>query len=63
MFVCHCPGENVIAVAEAAFGLLDCPVRCIPDNVNVIPNGKWNKQAFGTEGRSSFEKILSKTSC
>lgn len=54
--VCNCPGMNSLAVAELAFGLILCLDRRIPDNVQELREGKWNKKEFskakGIAGRT-----------
>lgn len=53
--VCNVPGRNAIAVAELAFGLLLALDRRIPDNVEDLRAGHWDKkryaQARGIRGR------------
>jgi D-3-phosphoglycerate dehydrogenase len=44
--VANCPGQNAIAVAELAIGLTLALDRRIPDNVQALREGKWNKKAF-----------------
>ena len=41
--VANCPGKNSQAVAELAFGLIVACDRRIPDNVNDLREGVWNK--------------------
>lgn len=48
VYVANCPGKNAIAVAELAVGLLLACDRRIPDNVNRLREGKWDKKAFGS---------------
>jgi D-3-phosphoglycerate dehydrogenase len=45
--VTNCPGKNSQAVAELAFGLILACDRRIPDNVQQLREGKWNKKEFG----------------
>jgi D-3-phosphoglycerate dehydrogenase len=56
VFVANCPGQNSIAVAELAIGLLVALDRRIPDNVAQLKAGKWNKkelsEAQGLYGRT-----------
>jgi D-3-phosphoglycerate dehydrogenase len=56
IYVSNCPGKNSQAVAELAFGLILAVDRRIPDNVNELRQGKWNKKAFskskGLHGRT-----------
>jgi D-3-phosphoglycerate dehydrogenase len=53
--VCNVPGRNAVAVAELAFGLLLALDRQIPDNVEDLRAGHWDKkrysQARGIRGR------------
>jgi D-3-phosphoglycerate dehydrogenase len=44
--VCNVPGRNAIAVAELAFGLLLALDRRIPDNVDDLRAGRWNKREY-----------------
>ncbi len=44
--VCNVPGKNAIAVAELTLGLLLSIDRNIPDNVQEIRSGQWNKKRF-----------------
>ncbi|HSH96127.1 MAG TPA: NAD(P)-dependent oxidoreductase [Roseimicrobium sp.] len=44
--VTNCPGKNSQAVAELAFGLILACDRRIPDNVQQLREGKWNKKEF-----------------
>ena len=56
IYVCNVPGKNAIAVAELAIGLLIAIDRSIPDNVERIRQGIWDKKRFseasGLFGRS-----------
>ena len=42
VFVANCPGQNSIAVAELAIGLVLSLDRRIPDNVALLRQGKWD---------------------
>ena len=44
--VANCPGNNAVAVAELSFGLMLCLDRLIPDNVEDLRQGRWNKAAY-----------------
>lgn len=46
IYVANCPGKNSQAVAELAFGLILALDRFIPDNVNDLRAGKWNKKEY-----------------
>ncbi len=46
IYVANCPGKNAIAVAELAFGLILSLDRRIPDNVQQLREGRWNKKEF-----------------
>lgn len=46
IYVANCPGQNSIAVAELAMGLILALDRFIADNVSDFKSGKWNKAAF-----------------
>ena len=56
VYVANCPGQNSIAVAELAIGLLVSLDRRIPDNVALLRAGKWDKKGFseaeGLHGRT-----------
>jgi D-3-phosphoglycerate dehydrogenase / 2-oxoglutarate reductase len=56
IYVANCPGKNSIAVAELTFGLILALDRRIPDNVNELRAGRWNKKEFskarGLHGRT-----------
>jgi D-3-phosphoglycerate dehydrogenase len=46
VYVANCPGQNAIAVAELAIGLMLALDRRIPDNVLQLRAGRWDKKAF-----------------
>ncbi|MCL6536923.1 MAG: hydroxyacid dehydrogenase [Armatimonadetes bacterium] len=46
IYVANCPGKNTVAVAELAFGLILSLDRRIPDNVQQLREGRWNKKEF-----------------
>ncbi|WP_304226012.1 phosphoglycerate dehydrogenase [Gracilinema caldarium] len=46
IYVSNCPGKNAIAVAELAMGLILALDRRIPDNVNDLRQGLWNKKEY-----------------
>ena len=46
VYVANCPGQNAIAVAELAIGLMVALDRRIPDNVARLRAGQWDKKAF-----------------
>ncbi len=46
VYVSNCPGQNAVAVAELAFGLLLSLDRRIPDNVAALREGRWDKKGF-----------------
>src|SRR5438067_202747 len=46
IYVSNCPGQNSVAVAELAFGLILALDRRIPDNVAQLREGQWNKGEF-----------------
>ena len=56
IYVCNCPGKNNVAVAELAMGLIVCLDRRIPENVQLLKEGKWEKGLFaeciGLKGRT-----------
>jgi len=57
VYVANCPGQNSIAVAELAIGLLVSLDRRIPDNVQQLRAGKWDKKTF-SEARGLFGRTL-----
>jgi D-3-phosphoglycerate dehydrogenase len=57
VFVANCPGQNSIAVAELAIGLVLALDRRIPDNVALLRAGRWDKKAF-SEARGVFGRTL-----
>lgn len=46
VYVANCPGQNAIAVAELAIGLMVALDRRIPDNVERLRAGRWEKKTF-----------------
>jgi len=46
IYVSNCPGKNAIAVAELAFALILSLDRRVPDNVQELRAGRWNKKEF-----------------
>ncbi len=48
VYVCNVPGQNAIAVAELAMGLLLAIDRRIADNVSDLREGQWNKKLYST---------------
>ncbi len=44
--VANCPGQNAIAVAELAMGLMVALDRRLPDNVIRLRAGRWDKKTF-----------------
>jgi D-3-phosphoglycerate dehydrogenase len=57
VYVTNCPGQNSIAVAELAIGLLVALDRRIPDNVALLRAGKWDKKTF-SEAEGLFGRTL-----
>jgi len=57
IYVANCPGQNAIAVAELAVGLMVSLDRRIPDNVAQLRAGKWNKKAF-SEANGLYGRVL-----
>jgi len=45
--VANCPGKNAIAVAELTLGLILALDRRIPDAVNDLRAGRWDKKGYG----------------
>jgi D-3-phosphoglycerate dehydrogenase len=46
IYVANCPGQNAVAVAELAIGLMLSIDRRIPDNVADLRSGTWNKKEY-----------------
>jgi D-3-phosphoglycerate dehydrogenase len=57
VYVANCPGQNSIAVAELAIGLLVSLDRRIPENVAMLRAGKWDKKGF-SEAEGLFGRTL-----
>jgi D-3-phosphoglycerate dehydrogenase len=53
VYVANCPGQNGIAVAELAIGLAIAIDRRIPDNVQALREGRWDKKGF-SEARGLY---------
>jgi D-3-phosphoglycerate dehydrogenase / 2-oxoglutarate reductase len=57
VYVANCPGQNSIAVAELAIGLVLSLDRLIPDNVALLRAGQWDKKRF-SEAQGVFGRTL-----
>jgi D-3-phosphoglycerate dehydrogenase len=57
VYVANCPGQNSIAVAELAIGLVVALDRRIPDNVALLRAGRWDKKTF-SEADGLFGRTL-----
>jgi D-3-phosphoglycerate dehydrogenase len=57
VYVANCPGQNSIAVAELAIGLVLALDRRIPDNVALLREGRWDKKGF-SEAQGVFGRTL-----
>lgn len=57
VYVANCPGQNSIAVAELAIGLIISLDRRIPDNVALLRAGKWDKKGF-SEAQGLYGRTL-----
>ena len=57
VFVANCPGQNAIAVAERAIGLTLALDRRIPDNVQALREGRWDKKTF-SEARGLYGRAF-----
>jgi D-3-phosphoglycerate dehydrogenase len=57
VFVANCPGQNSIAVAELAIGLVLSLDRRLPDNVERLRAGQWDKKGF-SEARGIYGRTL-----
>ncbi|HET8541108.1 MAG TPA: 3-phosphoglycerate dehydrogenase family protein [Anaeromyxobacter sp.] len=62
VFVANCPGQNSIAVAELAVGLVLALDRRIPDQVAALRAGRWDKKGF-SEARGVFGRTLGVAGC
>src|SRR5688572_30360368 len=56
VYVANCPGKNASAVAELTMTLIGCLDRRVPDAVQSLRGGRWEKgefaKAIGLRGRS-----------
>ena len=57
IYVSNCPGKNAIAVAELAFALILALDRRLPENINDLRAGKWNKQEY-SKARGVFGRTI-----
>ncbi len=57
VFVANCPGKNSIAVAELALGLILSLDRRIPENVQRLHAGEWDKKEF-SKARGLFGRTI-----
>ena len=57
VYVANCPGKNAVAVAELTFALLLAIDRRIPENVNDLRAGRWNKKEY-TKAQGVFGLTL-----
>jgi len=57
IYVANCPGQNSIAVAELAVGLLIALDRRIPDAVAELRAGRWDKKRF-SEAEGLYGRTL-----
>ena len=57
IYVSNCPGKNAVAVAELTFALILALDRRIPDNVEALRAGTWNKKEF-SNARGLFGRTL-----
>jgi D-3-phosphoglycerate dehydrogenase len=57
VYVANCPGQNSIAVAELAIGLVLALDRRIPDNVALLRAGRWDKKGF-SQAEGVFGRTL-----
>lgn len=57
IYVATCPGQNSVAVAELAFGLIAALDRRIADNVDALRHGRWAKGEF-SKARGLYGRTL-----
>ncbi len=57
VYVANCPGQNAVAVAELAIGLALALDRRIPDNVQALREGRWEKKRF-SEAQGLFGRAF-----
>ncbi len=57
IYVSNCPGKNAVAVAELAFALLLAIDRRVPDNVDDLRAGRWNKKEY-SKARGLYGRTL-----
>src|SRR5512133_424999 len=62
VYVANCPGQNSIAVAELAIGLVLALDRRIPDQVAELRAGHWNKKGF-SEARGVYGRTIGIAGC
>jgi D-3-phosphoglycerate dehydrogenase / 2-oxoglutarate reductase len=62
IYVSNCPGKNSIAVAELTFGLILALDRRIPDNVEDLRRGIWNKKEY-SRARGLFGRTMGLIGC
>lgn len=57
IYVANCPGKNASAVGELVYGLMIALDRRIPDAVNSLRSGKWERKEYG-KAEGLFGKTL-----
>lgn len=57
IYVSNCPGKNAVAVAELTLALLLALDRRVPDNVQELRAGKWNKKEY-SKAKGLFGRTL-----
>jgi D-3-phosphoglycerate dehydrogenase / 2-oxoglutarate reductase len=57
IYVSNCPGKNAIAVAELALALILALDRRVPENVDELRAGHWNKKEF-SKAQGLYGKTL-----
>ena len=57
VYVANCPGKNAIAVAELSFGLMLSLDRRIPNNVEDLKEGRWDKTLY-SNAKGLFGRTL-----
>lgn len=57
IYVSNCPGKNAVAVAELTLALMLAIDRRVPENVEALRAGQWNKQEF-SKAQGLFGRTL-----
>jgi D-3-phosphoglycerate dehydrogenase len=62
IYVSNCPGKNAHAVAELTLAMMLALDRRVPDHINALRQGQWNKKLFAaTEGPAHARGLYGRT--